>query len=105
MSKENWIVDVEGQRGFFQILILLHRKKELLQSQLYNNKPDISISNNATAIRAIRLLTKYGLVKEKRRKKNNGKYYSLTKQGQICANLFIQFQKQIDDQFLNKTEK
>lgn len=101
MKKENWIVNVEGQRGFFQILILLHRKNELLQSQLYNNKPDISISNNETAMRAINLLMKYGLVREKRKKKNNGKYYSLTEQGQICANHFIQFQKQIDSHLSN----
>lgn len=97
MKKIDRIIDIEGQRGFFQILLLLYEHSEVIQSQLYNNKPNILISNNATAIRAINLLKKCGLVEEKKRKKNNKKYYSLTEKGIECAELFIQFQTQIND--------
>lgn len=94
--KHNCIIDIEGQRGFFQILLLLHEKSEVLQRQLYNNKPNISISNNATAIRALTLLMKYDLILEKRKEENNGKYYCLTRKGRKCAQLFTQLQNLLE---------
>jgi len=96
MTNHKCVFDIEGQRGFFQILLLLDEHAELLQSQLYHNKPLISISNNATAIRALNLLQKYDLIMIKKKKERNGKYYCLTDKGQQCAQLFIQIKKLIE---------
>lgn len=93
MTDNKCLIDIEGQRGFFQILLALNEEAELLQSQLYNNKPVISISNNATALRAINLLLKYKLITAKKKKESNGKYYVITEKGRECAELIIQFYK------------
>jgi hypothetical protein len=92
MGTQECIVDIEGQRGFFQIILSLYENPEMLQSQLYNNRPYISISNNSTAIRAIGLLVKYHLVEEKKKDGSNAKYYRLTKKGQDCAKLLLDLQ-------------
>ena len=103
MSNHRCIVDIEGQRGFFQILFLLYENQEAVQSQLYNNKPYISISNNETACRALKLLMKYHLISEKRKHINNGKYYQLTEKGRQCVQLFLEFKKLLEqEQSINK---
>jgi len=90
MGSWDCIVDIEGQRGFFQILLNLFEHQKMLQCHLYNNKPKISISNNATAVRAITLLLKYDLVQEKKKEGCNAKYYQLTSKGKDCARLCME---------------
>lgn len=88
--------EIEGQRGFFQILLYLNEESEVLQSHLYNNKPKIAISNNSTATRAIALLKKYKLVVEKKMERSNARYYLLTSKGRTCAQLLTQLQESIE---------
>lgn len=95
MFEEDCLTKIEGQRGFFQILLALNEESELLQSQLYNNKPLLSISNNATALRAINLLVKYNLITVKKKRESNGKYYVITDKGRKCAELFMQLHELI----------
>lgn len=91
MPSHHCICDIEGQRGFFQILLLLNDQQELVQSELYN-KPHISISNNITAVRALHLLLKYQLIAEKKKEGSNGKYYQITDKGRNCAQLLTEFE-------------
>jgi hypothetical protein len=93
MGSWDCIVDIEGQRGFFQILLNLYERQRLLQCHLYNNKPHILISNNATAVRALSLLLKYDLVHEKKKEGSNAKYYQLTSKGKECAKICIELQE------------
>lgn len=96
MPSQECILDIEGQRGFFQILLLLNEHKEMFQSQLYNNRPHVSISNNITASRALDLLLKYKLVVEKKKAGSNAKLYMLTDKGRDCAKLIIELQHLLD---------
>lgn len=94
----NCICEIEGQRGFFQILLTLNEHQELHQSKLYNNKPTIAISNNVTASRALYLLRKYKLVLEQKKDGTNAKYYKLTEKGRHCAQLLTEIQKILEDE-------
>jgi hypothetical protein len=96
MASQECIIDIEGQRGFFQILLYLNDNSEMCQSQLYNNRPHISISNNATATRALALLVKYKLIMENKKDGSNAIYYQLTEKGRDCARLLIEFQQLLE---------
>jgi hypothetical protein len=56
MTASKKIIEIEGQRGALQIMLVLQRNGEILYGKLYNNKPLIKISNNSTAKRALELL-------------------------------------------------
>ena len=61
ISNKKRIIELEGQRGVLQIILLLQKNRELLYGKLYNNKPHVVISNNSTAKRAINVLIKNDL--------------------------------------------
>jgi DNA-binding HxlR family transcriptional regulator len=91
------IVEIEGQRGILQITMLLHRNGELLYGKLYNNRPFIEISNNSTARRALTILLRYGLIKERERKQGNAKLYCLTDKGRRFASLINQMEELLEE--------
>lgn len=65
MSINHKIIEIEGQRGVLQIMMVLQRNGELLYGRLYNNSPLVEISNNSTAKRALEKLLRYDLIHER----------------------------------------
>ena len=97
MTFNKSIKEIEGQRGLFQIMLVLHRNGELLYGKLYNNKPLVEISNNSTAKRALEVLLNKGLVKERIKDGSKAKYYSLTDKGKRFANLISKMEKILEE--------
>jgi hypothetical protein len=87
ISNKKRIIELEGQRGVLQIILLLQKNGELLYGKLYNNKPHVEISNNSTAKRALDLLKKNNLINERNSKTGKAKYYRLTDKGIRFADL------------------
>ena len=65
MTVSKKLIEMEGQRGILQIMLVLQRNGEILYGKLYNNKPLVEISNNSTAKRALALLLKHNLINER----------------------------------------
>jgi predicted transcriptional regulator len=97
ISRKKKIIELEGQRGVLQIILLLQKNKELLYGKLYNNKPHVEISNNSTAKRALNLLKKNNLVIERKVNGGNGKYYSLTEKGKRFARLLNKMEQMLEE--------
>ena len=76
------IIEIEGQRGILQIMLVLQQNGEMLFGNLYNNRPHLEISNNLTAKRAIDILKKYKLICQKEVKGKKAIYYRLTDKGE-----------------------
>lgn len=87
------IKEIEGQRGILQILLILQLNGEMLYGNLYNNPPHVEISNNTTAKRAIGLLRKHKLIKQKKVKGKKGIYYCLTDKGKRFTNCINDMEK------------
>ncbi len=93
MAINEKLIEIEGQRGIFQILVYIHQNGEILSGKLYNNKPDIRISNNTTAKRALEILIKHELVYKKDNTTNRAIYYSLTDKGSKFCECLKQIEK------------
>jgi hypothetical protein len=87
MTISKKLIELEGQRGVLQIILVLQRNGEILYGRLYNNKPLVEISNNSTAKRAISLLDNYNLISERGVEGGKAKYYCLTERGKRFADL------------------
>ena len=87
VANKKKIIELEGQRGVLQIILLLQKNRELLYGKLYNNKPHVEISNNSTARRALELLLKHNLIYEREVERGKAKYYRLTDKGKRFASL------------------
>ena len=90
MAVEKSILEIEGQRGILQILLVLHENGDMLYAHLYNNPSLINISNNSTAKRALDILLKFELIRERKEKGKRAIYYCLTEKGkkftrQVCV--------------------
>lgn len=85
MPINNLIKEMEGQRGLLQIILFLQTNGETISGKLYNNPPEIKISNNSTATRALQILLKNQIIKKRQSKKTRAIYYSLTKKGEKIA--------------------
>jgi len=91
------LIEIEGQRGLLQIMLVLQRNGEILYGKLYNNKPLVEISNNSTAKRALELLLKYHLISERETKGRKAKYYCLSDKGVRVANLINEMEKILEE--------
>ena len=87
------IIEIEGQRGILQIMLVLHNNGEMLYGNLYNNKPHVEISNNSTAKRAIEILMKHKLIYQKEIKGKKAFYYCLTSKGNRFAKCIQDMEK------------
>ncbi len=85
MGTNNIIKEIEGQRGILQIVLYLQQNGETISGKLYNNHPDIEISNNSTCSRALKVLIKNKVIKKRKATKNRAIYYSLTPKGEKIA--------------------
>jgi len=81
MAVQKQLLEIEGQRGILQILLVLKENGDTLTVKLYNNPSIINISNNVTAKRALDILLKYELVRQRREKGKRAVYYCLTEKG------------------------
>jgi DNA-binding MarR family transcriptional regulator len=97
VSVSKRIIEIEGQRGILQIMMVLHRNGELLYGKLYNNRPFIEISNNSTAKRALTILLRNGLINEREREQGNAKLYCLTDKGRRFAGLINQIEELLEE--------
>lgn len=91
------IIEIEGQRGILQIVLTLHENGETVSGELYNNSPKVKISNNITAKRAIKILQKHNLIKERCHKRNKGIYYKLTQKGKKFAECILTMEKILNE--------
>ena len=91
------IIEIEGQRGILQIMMVLQRNGELLYGKLYNNRPLVEISNNSTAKRALTILLRHGLIDERERERGNAKLYCLTDKGRRFATLIKQMEELLEE--------
>jgi predicted transcriptional regulator len=97
MTASKKIIELEGQRGALQIMLVLQRNGEILYGKLYNNKPLIKISNNSTAKRALELLLKHDLINERGIDGGKAKYYRLTDKGTRFANHISEMEKILEE--------
>jgi len=97
MTISKKLVEIEGQRGLLQIMLVLQRNGEILYGKLYNNKPLVEISNNSTAKRALELLLKHNLINERERKGRKAKYYCLSDKGVRVASLISEMEKILEE--------
>ena len=97
MTINHKIIEIEGQRGSLQIMLVLQRNGEILYGNLYNNKPLVEISNNSTAKRALKLLLKHNLIHERGEKRGKAKYYRLTDKGTRFASLVDQMEQILEE--------
>jgi predicted transcriptional regulator len=97
MTVSKKIIEMEGQRGILQIIMVLKRNGEILYGKLYNNKPLIEISNNSTAKRALKILLKNNLICLREIDGSKAKYYSLTNKGKKFANLISKMEQILDE--------
>ena len=97
MAINEKLIELEGQRGIFQILIFLHQNGEMISGRLYNNKPEINISNNITANRALEILLKHDLICKKEMDNNRAIYYCLTVRGSKICKCIRDMEKILDD--------
>ncbi len=97
MCINDCIIELEGQRGILQIVLILHKNGETVSCELYNNPPKIRISNNTTAKRAIEILQKHKLIKQRISKKNRAIYYTLTEKGNKFAECIITMEKILNE--------
>ena len=97
MTASKKIIELEGQRGALQIMLVLQRNGEILYGKLYNNKPLIKISNNSTAKRALELLLKHELINERGIDGGKAKYYCLTGKGTRFANHISEMEKILEE--------
>ena len=91
------IIELEGQRGILQIMLVLQRNGEILYGKLYNNKPLIEISNNSTAKRALQILLKHDLIYVRETDGSKAKYYRLTDKGKQFANLISKMEQILEE--------
>ena len=87
------IIEIEGQRGILQIILVLQRNGEILYGKLYDNKPLVEISNNSTAKRALKILLKHDLINARETKGSKARYYRLTDKGTRFASLINEMEK------------
>ena len=97
MAVNKKIVELEGQRGALQIMLVLQRNGEILYGKLYNNRSLVEISNNSTAKRALKLLLKHDLIFEKGVERGKAKYYHLTDKGTRFASLIGQMEQILEE--------
>lgn len=97
MSINHKIIEIEGQRGILQIMMVLQRNGELLYGKLYNNSPLVKISNNSTAKRALEKLLKNNLIRERVIEGGKAKYYRLTDKGKRFAILIGKMEKILEE--------
>ena len=81
MAVPKQLLEIEGQRGILQILLVLKENGDTLYAELYNNPTVINISNNSTAKRALDILMKNELIRERREQGKRAIYYCLTDKG------------------------
>ena len=91
------IIELEGQRGILQIMLVLQRNGEILYGKLYNNKPLIEISNNSTAKRALQILLKHDFIYVRETEGSKAKYYRLTDKGKQFANLISKMEQILEE--------
>ena len=97
LATSKTLVEIEGQRGVLQIIMVLHEKGELLYGNLYNNKPLVEISNNSTAKRALGILLKQKFIREKIVRSRKAKYYCLTEKGERFAKLLVKMEQLLEE--------
>ena len=97
MTVSKKLIEIEGQRGILQIMLVLQRNGEILYGKLYNNKPLVKISNNSTAKRALALLLKHNLINERGTEGRKAKYYCLSDKGIRVANLIGKMEKVLEE--------
>ncbi|UCD14203.1 MAG: hypothetical protein JSW60_01975 [Thermoplasmatales archaeon] len=97
MTVSKKLIEIEGQRGILQIMLVLQRNGEILYGKLYNNKPFVEISNNSTAKRALALLLKHHLINERERDDRKAKYYRLSDKGIRIATLINKMEKILEE--------
>lgn len=81
MAVHKHLLEIEGQRGILQILLVLKENGDTLYANLYNNPSVINISNNVTAKRALDILLRHELIRQRREKGKRAIYYCLTDKG------------------------
>jgi predicted transcriptional regulator len=87
------IIEIEGQRGILQILLVLKENGNMLYAHLYNNPGLINISNNTTAKRALDILLKHELISQRKEQGKKATYYCLTEKGRKFTRLVCTMQK------------
>ena len=97
MTVNKKIIEIEGQRGILQILLVLQRNGEILYGKLYDNKPFVEISNNSTAKRALKILLRHHLIYERGIERGKAKYYRLTDRGTRFADLINVMEKILEE--------
>ena len=97
MAINKKIIELEGQRGVLQIMLVLQRNGELLYNKLYNNKPLVEISNNSTAKRALKSLLKRNLIYERNVEGGKAKYYRLTDKGKRFTRLISKMEQILEE--------
>jgi len=97
MTVSKKLIEIEGQRGLLQIMLVLQRNGEILYGKLYNNKALVEISNNSTAKRALALLLKHNLINERGIEGRKAKYYSLSDRGVRVASLVSEMEKILEE--------
>ena len=97
MTISKKLIEIEGQRGMLQIMLVLQRNGEILYGKLYNNKPLVEISNNSTAKRALALLLKHDLINERETEGRKAKYYHLSDKGIRIASLLTEMEKILEE--------
>jgi DNA-binding HxlR family transcriptional regulator len=90
------IIELEGQRGTLQIMLVLQQNGEILYGNLYNNKSLVQISNNSTAKRALTLLLKHGLIVQRPFEGKKVLYYRLSKKGEQFALLINEMESLLE---------
>ena len=97
MAINKKLIELEGQRGVLQIMLVLQRNGEILYGKLYNNKPLVEISNNSTAKRALSLLRKHDLISERGVEGGKAKYYCLSERGKRFAGLINKMEQILEE--------
>lgn len=93
MTIDKKIIEIEGQRGILQIMLILQQNGEMLYRKLYNNRPLVEISNNSTAKRALEILLNHNLVCQRIIKGKKAIYYCLTDKGKRFAQCINNMEK------------
>ena len=96
MTCSKKLIEIEGQRGIFQITIVLQKNGEVLYGNLYNNKSLVEISNNITAKRALDLLLRHGFISQRAFEGRKAIYYRLTPKGERFARLVTEMEQILD---------
>lgn len=93
MAVPKQLLEIEGQRGILQILIVLKENGDTLYADLYHNPTVLNISNNSTAKRALDILLRNELIRERREHGKRAIYYCLTDKGKKFTRHVCNMQK------------